>query len=414
MDEVLLDRSQTFALAVQTGKLSAFAVGDFTDILIAQLTTSPFPKLAGTDWLDILKNGVREALMSEDPSIQTHLKQLADAYTLLAFLRQTPDVQGAVEKMFAHGKIWLDASVTLPLLVETLSEPSPGRFTRMINAAQEAGLNLFITPAIIEEIERHINRAQTCAQIGYRWEGSVPYLFERYIVSGRSVASFSKWLENFRGREQPHQDISDYLLAQFGIQTLSLSTELAAAPTELRTALQTLWYEAHQRQCERYNKPFDEIVVTRLIEHDIECYCGVVQLRKKETSSPFGYSAWWLTIDRKTFDLKSRLREVMIMDPPDSPILSADFMVNYLAFGPVRGRIGKGTEFHLPLMLELSSAPYLTADILTEAEKIRADLQDMPEHVIRRKVRDYLNQARRSLGSITDAGVGELEEGIIA
>ena len=104
----------------------------------------------------------------------------------------------------------------------------------------------------------------------------------------------------------------------------------------------------------------------------------------------------------------------MIMDPPDSPILSADFMVNYLAFGPVRGRIGKGTEFHLPLMLELSSAPYLTADILTEAEKIRADLQDMPEHVIRRKVRDYLNQARRSLGSITDAGVGELEEGIIA
>ena len=197
MDEVLLDRSQTFALAVQTGKLSAFAVGDFTDILIAQLTTSPFPKLAGTDWLDILKNGVREALMSEDPSIQTHLKQLADAYTLLAFLRQTPDVQGAVEKMFAHGKIWLDASVTLPLLVETLSEPSPGRFTRMINAAQEAGLNLFITPAIIEEIERHINRAQTCAQIGYRWEGSVPYLFERYIVSGRSVASFSNGLRIF-------------------------------------------------------------------------------------------------------------------------------------------------------------------------------------------------------------------------
>ena len=192
-----------------------------------------------------MRSGVREVLLSHDPAIQEYMRSLADAYTILAFLRETPDVQGAVEKMFSHGKIWLDTSIVLPLLAEPLFDGQTGRFTRMLEAAHEAELELFVTWGVIEEIERHMNRSLVCARnnVG-QWIGPIPYLFEQYVASGRSVAGFSNWLETFRGDARANQDISDYLNDQLGIGTRSLEKERDEAPPCLRHALQNLWYLA--------------------------------------------------------------------------------------------------------------------------------------------------------------------------
>jgi len=410
-DAVLFERSQAFALAVHAESLAGFVDADFTNVLLAEVSRSSLSKIQGVDWPDALRAGVQEVLLSEDAAVQAHMRSLADAYTLLAFLRQTPDVQSAVEKMFSHGQIWLDASVVLPLLAEPLFDGLQGRFTRMIEAAREAGLELFVTPGAIEEIERHMNRALACVRTdhGY-WLGPVPYLLERFVVSGRSPAVFANWLENFRGDVRPLQDIADYLNDQFGIGSRGLEKERDAAAPELRHALQALWYEVHRRRREHQGAPVDEMVITRLVEHDVECYCGVIQLRNRERASPFGYSAWWLTVDRKAFNLKPKLRDAMTTEPPDSPVLSADFMVNYLAFGPVRRNVGKAKEAHLPLMMELETARYLTPELLTEADAIREELKDLPDRVVRRRVRDHLDAARRRLGPIAMAGVRELDD----
>jgi hypothetical protein len=410
-DAVLFDHSQAFAMAVHTGSLSSLANADFTEVLIAEISKSPLPKIQGVEWLGVLKTGVCEVLQSEDPAVQSHMRSLADAYTLLAFLRQTPDVQGAVEKMFSHGQIWLDASVILPILAEPLFDGLPGRFTRMLEAAHDAGLDLFVTPGAIEEIERHMNRAMTYMRMGSgRWFGRVPYLLERYVASGRSMSTFANWLETFRGNVRPEQDISEYLQDQFGIEPRDLQAERDAAVPELRHALQALWYEAHRRRREREGISPDETVITRLVEHDVECYCGIVQLRSKERASPFGYSAWWLTVDRQAFDLKPRLREFMTVEPPDSPVLSADFMVNYLAFGPVRRKVVKAKEAQLPLMMELGTAQFLTPELMAEAESLREEMKDLPDRVVRRRVRDHLDKARRRLGPIAWAGLKEFDE----
>ena len=413
-DAVLLEHSQAFAMAVQTGSFAALADADFTRVLLAEVSRSSLPKIKGVEWLDVLRTALHELLLSEEPAVQAYMRSLADAYTLLAFLRQTPDVQGAVEKMFSHGEVWLDTSVVLPLLAEPLFDDPPGRFTRMLEAAREAELELFVTPGAIEEIERHMNLALTCARMDHgRWLGSVPYLLERYVSSGRSPAAFAKWLETFRGDFRPEQDIADYLQDQLGIRTRSLTAERDAAAPELRHALQVLWHEAHRRRRERRGAPLDDMAITRLVEHDIECYCGVTQLRNKERASPFGYSAWWLTVDRKAFDLKSTLRGAMAAEPPDSPVLSVDFMVNYLAFGPVRRKVGKAKEAHLPLMMQLGTVRYLTPELVAEAESLREELKDLPDRAIRRRVRDHLDRARRRLGPIARAGVGELGDEVV-
>lgn len=413
-DAVLFERSQAFSMAVHTGSLISLADADFTDVLLREISKAALPKLKGVSWLEILRMGVREVLLSDEHAVQTHMRSLADAYTLLAFLRQTPDVQGAVEKMFSHGQIWLDTSVALPLFSEPLFDGIAGRFTRMFDATRDAGLEVFITSGAIEEIERHMNRSLTCARMEPgRWLGSVPYLLEQYMASGRSQATFAAWLETFRGDERPRQDIIDFLASQFGITTRDLKGERDAALPELRHALQKLWYDAHHRRREQKNVPIDEIVITKLVEHDVECYCGITQLRKSQHSSPFGYSAWWLTIDRQAFDLKPKLKDLMISEPPDSPVISADFLVNYLAFGPVRKKVDKAKESHLPLLMELGAMRVLTPELLAEAEKLREELKDMPDHVIRRRVRDHLDRARRHLGSIAHAGLKELADELV-
>jgi hypothetical protein len=412
-DAVLFERSQAFAMAVQTGAVAALADADFTDTLTAEIAKAKLPKVPKVDWLALLRLCVREVLISEDRMIQKYLRSLVDSYTLLAFLKQTPDVQGAVEKMFSHGMLWLDATVVLPLLADTLaaSEGEKGRFTRMIDVARDAGLKLFVTPGVIEEVERHMNRAVTCVRMNYgQWEGSIPYLLERYIESGRSSASFPSWLENFRGDARPLQDLAEYLRDELGIVERSLEDERDKAPAELCNALQQIWYERYERRREKYGTQLDQMAIDRLVSHDVECYAGVVQLRSKERASPYGYSAWWLTVDRHAFDLKARLQPLMTTPPPDSPVMSADFLVDYLAFGPVRQRVTKAQESQLPLLMVLGSAVRITPDLMVEAERVRSQLKDLPERVIRRQVRDHLDRARSRIGPIAALGMDEVDD----
>lgn len=414
-DAVLFERSQSFALAVQSGAVAALADADFKDTIISELAKSTLPKLAGVDWLSVFQLGIREVLLSEALPIQSYLRSLADSYTLMAFLQQTPDVQRAVEKMFSHGTLWLDTTVVLPLISDTLlsSEDGRGRFTRMIDTALDVGLKLFVTPGVIEEVERHMNRALTCARRpNAQWQGAIPYLLERYVASGRSAGSFTDWLNNFRGESRPIQDLSDYLHDTFGIETCSLEEECMRASAELRSALQSIWLERYERRQEKYGGPLDDMAISRLVSHDIECYAGVVQLRTQERASPFGYSAWWLTVDRQTFDLKHRLRSMMNEAPPDSPVMSADFLVNYLAIGPLRRKVDKSDESHLPLLMIIGNASQLTPELMAEAGTLREQFKDLPERLIRRNVRDGLDRAKASIGPIASQGIDAIDESI--
>ena len=69
-----------------------------------------------------------EVLERPSHEVRQHLHRLADAYTMFAFLRQAPDVQKVVVSMFSGGDIWLDTSMILPLLAETLLDEPQDRY----------------------------------------------------------------------------------------------------------------------------------------------------------------------------------------------------------------------------------------------------------------------------------------------
>jgi len=96
---------------------------------------------------------------------------------------------------------------------------------------------------------------------------------------------------------------------------------------------------------------------------------------------------------------------MMTETPPDSPVMSADFLVNYLAIGPLRRKVSKLDEANLPLLMMIDNAAKLTPELVIEAESIRKKFIDLPERMIRRNVRDSLDKAKSYIGPISKAGM---------
>ena len=108
--------------------------------------------------------------------------------------------------------------------------------------------------------------------------------------------------------------------------------------------------------------------------------------------------------------MKAKLRASLAGKSPDSPILSADFLANYLAFGPRRMQVSKSSELSLPVVIDLSVTDYLPPELIDIAEKVREEAKDCPEHIIRRRVRDRLDAAKTRKGTIADGGIGAVQE----
>lgn len=276
IEHLLLTKGEAFAAAVGTGQMPQIDVTEAVRILESRL-----PKGFGLT-IEQAVAVIFDVVQRPSHTTQGHLRRLSDAYTLFAFLRQTPDVQKAIVKIFKGGQLWLDASVVLPMLGETLIDDSAERhFTVLLKAARDAGLQLFVTDGIIEELERHINRSVTFARTTERWRGRVPFLYSAYATSGRARSDFPSWAAEFRGEARPEEDVEAVLAEAFGIRRRNLAEYSDPAAIELRAAVQEVWQEAHDR---RRDDDVDTMTRARLVAHDVENCVGVIQLRRGAAS----------------------------------------------------------------------------------------------------------------------------------
>ncbi len=410
IEKIFLGQGELFVSSIRTGNLR-LPERDMQEIVVRDLGDFPDTHKIGVDLVAIVAGSLTETLASPRESSHRYLRSLSDSYTLMAFLRETPDVQSAVTKMFSEGSVWLDTNIVLPLLAENLLDPAARKYQNLIRAGQELGIKLHVTSGVVEELERHMNRCITYMRSPATWEGRTPFLADMYSATGRPSAAFASWIELFRGDRRPEEDIADYLEEQIGVARRDLSTD--AAPDDLRIAVQEIFHEAKERKVKAEGGSPDPISLRRLVMHDVEGYVGVIVRRRQEKSGPFGYSAWWLTLDRTAFAIEGRLKGVMKGTPPASPVMSPDFLVNYLAFGPRRGRISKVTEGRLPLSLGIGAIDYMPTDLLTLAEDVRDKMETLPDHVIRRRVRDEFDAAKTRHGPLVYDGFAHVESDLL-
>ncbi len=139
---------------------------------------------------------------------------------------------------------------------------------------------------------------------------------------------------------------------------------------------------------------------------------GVLERRRLETGrAQFGHTTWWLTLDSAVWQVTTEVAEWIENPKMDNPVLSADFLVNYLVLGPSRGRISKQTEASLPLIMagKIDDVPPELMEVVT---KIRERHKDEPERIIRRRIRDALNAARQRKGQISIEGIAGVERSL--
>lgn len=395
IETVLLRRGEHFASTAVTGVM---ALLDATELLatVAAAGRSPATRLPD----EAVGFAVVEVLGNPSPSIQSHLRRLADAYTVMAFLRETPDVQKVVLKIFSEGSIWIDTSVVLPLIAERLLDDVIARhYTLMLRAAVDAGLHLYITEGVAEEVERHLNRSLIYARGSYGgvWHGESPFVYKAYSLSGRPRGAFADWLETVRGNSRPVDDVCEYLRATFAIETRGLLEHSESAPVDLRGAVQELWQEAHDRRKSRRAADPDPFTADRLAAHDVENSVGVIMLRKNSQAA-LGFHEWWLTLDRTAYRLGSFLRERLGPDAPKSPVLSPDFLIQLLRLGPLRAAVNRDVRAELPLLTEISRMDLAPNDLIERAEGLRKEHGDLEERLVRRRVRDTLDLMRAKRG----------------
>lgn len=405
LERFLLGRGEAFAVAVQTGQSKDLDFQDLRDLVIEDFADDPHEGVAFAR--EVVEKVVREIVVEPGVATQRHLRALVDAYTLLAFLQETPDVQRAVRKLFSHGEVWLDTNVLLPLFAERLLEEESRQYTALISAARDAGLQLFITEGVLEELERQMNRALAFTHTE-SWEGTVPFLYLVYVSVGRTRETFGAWVEDFMGRERPEDDLAEFLSDEFGIEKCSLSADVDRQPEELRHAVQTAWTEVHERR--RGQSGYDKTTADVLARHDTENYLGVIARRRGGKDSPFGYSSWWLTLHRAAFRLGGRLQGHLAGRVPSSPVMSPDFLTNYLAFGPLRLNVGKERELALPIALGGGITEFLSPEIVREAERVREKFAHLPERRMRRHIRDAMDRARRRQGRLVEEGLSGVRE----
>ncbi|MCA1707347.1 MAG: hypothetical protein LC808_30405, partial [Actinobacteria bacterium] len=410
LEMALVERGETFVRALETGEVSIYTRDELIDAVVADVGKSgaDLSGLGGAA-VPVIASTVHQTLIYPTPDDLRYLQLFARSYTLFSLTKATPNVQRAIVKMFSGGEIWIDTTAVLPLFAETLVDEEDRRFTNMLYAASGAGVSFFVTPGVVQEIERHMNRSR--AYMSARdWDGSVPFLASAFNIAGGPPEQLGAWLENFRGPSRPEEDISDYLTDEFGIAVASLSEDAGAVRDDLRFAVKEIWSECQDRRRARSASRLDPITAMKLADHDAENYLGVIHRRKVQPSSPFGYTTWWLTLDRFAFKVRGELRQRVAGEPPASPVLSPDFLAHYLSIGPIRQQLKNGSEVALPLMLDVGAMDLVSSELMELAGKVRKECEGLPTRVIRRRIRDALDAQRLREGQIARDGLGVVED----
>jgi hypothetical protein len=382
LENLFMENGEDFALIVDGKKEITFSSTEERITNLAQLG-----KLNGLK-LDPATYAIETVIAHPSDATNRHLVRVLDAYTLLAFLQQTPDVQKTFSKVFNKAEIWLDTTAILPLLAETLvEEQGKGPQTTLLEAAWSSGVELFVTKGVIEEINAHLNQSLTCSRMpSNSWKGRIPYIYSAYTLSGRSDADFPSWIQNFKGEILPDQDIKDYLKETYHIELRDLTEIADKADIKLRSAVAELFRERH-------SGGRDEARIDLLAQNDMVNAVGIIQLRS-DNQQAFGYEAWWLTLDKIAFKLGQHLKDQLGRSAPASPVLNPDYFSQLLRLGPLRRA---ASNDNLPITIDMNNFEDFPPELIAIARQTRDNCSGFNELRTRREVRDALFRAQAHL-----------------
>lgn len=178
----------------------------------------------------------------------------------------------------------------------------------------------------------------------------------------------------------------------------------------VESAIREYWSNVHERR--RGEGLTFSLATDRLARHDAESLLTVLSQRRSGIGgSPLGYRSWWLTLDRSARHMNTQLDAGVWRTIRHSPVLSIDYLIKYLAFGPSRDRTSLSGRNIRTIFAEpvLESLPQ---DVLSVAQGVRSECGNLPENLIQRRIRDALDRERMRHGAVERAGLEGAMEAI--
>lgn len=339
---------------------------------------------------DVATDVVIRTLLSPTDTALSYLHALKDAYTALAFLRETPDVQAAVGELFGTGVLILDTTVLLPCFAETLQSPADRRYTSLLLGARDAGMQLVVTRGVLNELDTHLDRCQRCFTMpAHAWHGEIPFVLRHWSEVEQRKEGFIAFIGQFRG-ERPVEDLADFLSDEFGIGRIDLSEATDRVDLHTRGRIAELW---RQKKLTTLRPGRTESDLDLLLRHDVEMYFGCLGLREEESTNVFGYETWWVTSDRSAvsvFDLGAE--EGLRLS--SNPCMSPNFLLSLLAIGPSRRRLEPSVRRLLPVALDMQYLGFGVPGLTSLADEIREKYAGKRRFVIRRETREAMDKLK--------------------
>jgi hypothetical protein len=201
---------------------------------------------------------------------------------------------------------------------------------------------------------------------------------------------FPAFVDRFRGRSHPLDDLADFLAHEFGIEMIDLAEAAESFPVEVRGRATEIWRE--RRKERRAYRPEAEIDL--LVRHDVEMFFGTLVRRSDEQRGGiYGHENWWVTIDGTALRMPMLLAEEG-EELPSNPCMSPNFLSNLIAIGPGRTTLDRSLRERLPVALDVQHFGWGVVELAKIADEIRRDHGGQPEYFIRRKTREAMERIK--------------------
>ncbi len=360
---------------------------------------------------DIVYNGTTEQ--------KKYLKSLSNTYMMMFLLQWNPQIATYFESMASKMIVYVCTSILVPALSEYYLQEENRRHWNLLKGAHQAGIRLYISDAIIDELKHHFymikNKYETLFKhnehIYLNSEAETLYIYEIiirayfYAKARKKVYLFDDFLSNFIDPDLKtvKDDLISYLKSEFGITYLN-DEALKINISE----------EEHVKLTER----LQENKSLKKASTDSKIILSIYKLREKNnetaTSGIFGYKTWWLSKDSTTYKAVS---DVFGDKYPVSCYLRPDFLYNHIALAPKKHEIdglykevfpsllGVNLSFHLPHevtdFVQERIAEYgtknperLTSILSRLSEKLKSD----PTVRNRKSVKLFLDDELKNIG----------------
>jgi hypothetical protein len=182
-------------------------------------------------------------------------------------------------------------------------------------------------------------------------------------------------------------------------------------PEGVRLAVSTYWQEVQSRR--RREQGVFNVSAQKLARHDSENCLTVISNRLgSRNKTGLGHSSWWFTLDTAAYNMKASLPEEIWREIKYSPVISLDYLMKYLAFGPARDRISlnESSASHVFAPAVLDSVPN---EVIEIAEKVRVQHKGLAENLVQRRIRDTLDRQREQIGALHQAGLDGFDPALL-